>query len=219
MKRTAIYATFAAALLFTACGNETSEENTTEITADAEATGEGNEYEIVKEQSTVNWHGTKVTGEHRGEVKLESGQLTFDNNQLTGGKVVMDMTTITNADLTDEEQKQKLEGHLKSEDFFGVEKHPTATFEITGVSPIENAAAGSPNYNIQGNLTIKENTNSVSFPATIAKNNGVVNAKADMTIDRSKYDVRYGSETFFGSLGDKAISDDFTITLDITAKQ
>jgi polyisoprenoid-binding protein YceI len=219
MKRTAIYTTFAAALLFTACGNETSEENTTEIITEAEATGEGNTYEIVKEQSSVNWHGTKVTGEHRGEVKLESGQFTFANDQLTGGKVVMDMTSITNTDLTDQEQKQKLEGHLKSEDFFGVEKHPTATFEVTGVSPIENATAGSTNYNIQGNLTIKENTNPVSFPATITKGNGVINAKADMTVDRSKFDVRYGSETFFGNLGDKAISDNFTITLDITAKQ
>lgn len=219
MKKTAIYATFAAALFFTACGGETqtTTDETTAVTA--EATGEGETYQLVQEESNVNWHGTKVTGEHKGEIELESGELTVSGDQLTGGTIVMDMNTITNTDITAEEDNAKLVGHLKSDDFFGVEKYPTAKFEITGVSPIADAAAGQPNYNVQGNLTIKEKTEQVSFPAVVTMDNGMINAKADITIDRSKYDVRYGSETFFGSLGDKAISDEFTVSFDVTAKK
>ncbi|MDX5435802.1 MAG: YceI family protein, partial [Pontibacter sp.] len=82
-----------------------------------------------------------------------------------------------------------------------------------------NAAAGQPNYNVQGNLTIKEKTEQVSFPATVTMTDGAVSAKADVTVDRSKFDVRYGSETFFGNLGDKAISDEFTVSFDVTAKK
>lgn len=219
MKKTAIYATFVAALFFTACGGETqtTTDETTAVTA--EATGEGETYQLVQEESNVNWHGTKVTGEHKGEIELESGELTVSGDQLTGGTIVMDMNTITNTDITAEEDNAKLVGHLKSDDFFGVEKYPTAKFEITGVSPIADAAAGQPNYNVQGNLTIKEKTEQVSFPAVVTMDNGMINAKADITIDRSKYDVRYGSETFFGSLGDKAISDEFTVSFDVTAKK
>lgn len=222
MKRTAIYATFAAALFFSACSTEaeTTAEETTAVTTEATAaTGEGESYQIVEEQSNVNWHGTKVTGEHRGEIEIESGELTVAGDQLTGGTIVIDMNTITNSDIESEEDKGKLVGHLKSDDFFGVEKYPTAKFEITGASPIADAAAGQPNYNVQGNLTIKEKTEQVSFPATVTMADGAVSAKADVTVDRSKFDVRYGSETFFGNLGDKAISDEFTVSFDVTAKK
>lgn len=221
MKRTAMYASFAAALFLSACSSEaeTTAEETTTVTTEATATGEGETYQLVQEQSNVNWHGTKVTGEHRGEIDVKSGELTMANNQLAGGTIVIDMGTITNTDITAEEDNAKLVGHLKSDDFFGVEKYPTATFELTSASPIENAAAGEPNYNVQGNLTIKEKTEQVSFPATVAVGEGTVNAKADVTVDRSKFDVRYGSETFFGSLGDKAISDEFTVSFDVTAKK
>lgn len=221
MKRTAIYASLAAALFFTACGGETetTAEEATTATTETTATGEGETYQIVQEQSNVNWHGTKVTGEHRGAIEVESGELTVAGEQLTGGTIVIDMNTISNSDITAEEDNAKLVGHLKSDDFFGVEKYPTAKFEITGATPIANAAAGEPNYNVQGNLTIKDKTEQVSFPAVVNVDNGTVSAKADVTVDRSKFDVRYGSETFFGNLGDKAISDEFTVSFDVTAKK
>ncbi|WP_299759962.1 YceI family protein [uncultured Pontibacter sp.] len=220
MKRTAIYASFAAALFFSACSSETdtTAENTTAVTTEATAaTGDGEVYQIAQDQSSVNWHGTKVAGEHRGEIEVQSGELTVNGDQLTGGTILIDMNTITNTDIEAEEDNAKLVGHLKSDDFFGVEKYPTAKFEITGVSPIADAAAGEPNYNVQGNLTIKEKTEQVSFPAIVTAGNGSVKAKADVTVDRSKFDVRYGSETLLGDLGDKAISDEFTITFDVTA--
>ena len=222
MKKTAIYATFAAALFFTACGGETEAvEETTAVTTEeaAAATTEGEAYQIVQDQSNVKWHGTKVAGEHRGEIDLQGGELRVADNQLVGGNIVIDMTTITNTDITAAEDNANLVGHLKSDDFFGVEAHPTATFELVNASPIQNAAAGQPNYNVEGNLTIKGKTEPVSFPATVNIQNGTVNAKADVKVDRSKYDVRYGSETLLGELGDKAISDEFTVTFDVTAKQ
>lgn len=223
MKKTAIYATFAAALFFSACGGETEAvEETTAIATEevaAEAPVEGEAYALVLDQSNVKWHGEKVAGAHDGEIAVKDGQLLVADGELTGGEIVIDMTTITNTDLTAEEDNAKLVGHLKSDDFFGVEKHPTATFEITNATPIENAAAGAANYNVEGNLTIKGKTEPVSFPAVVVVENGTVNAKADVTVDRSKYDVRYGSETLLGELGDKAISDEFIVTFDVTAKQ
>ncbi|SFH24944.1 YceI family protein [Pontibacter chinhatensis] len=219
MKRTAIYASFAAALFFTACSSESNTAETTAVTSEAPAaaTGEGETYQIAQDQSSVKWHGTKVGGEHMGEIKVQSGELTVNGDQLTGGKIVIDMNSITNSDIEDAEYNGKLVGHLKSDDFFGVETYPTATFEITSISPIADAAAGAPNHNVEGNLTIKEKTEVVSFPAVVTVDNGTVNAKADVKVDRSKYDVRYGSETLLGELGDKAIADEFTITFDVTA--
>ncbi len=222
MKRTAIFASFVAALFFTACNTETTTTEGTTTVATEEAsttTGEGATYQIAADQSNVKWHGTKVTGEHMGEIDVQSGELVVNGDQLTSGTIVIDMNTITNSDITAEEDNQKLVGHLKSDDFFGVEKYPTAKFEITGASPIADAAVGEPNYNVSGNLTIKDKTEQVNFPATVTVNNGTVNAKADVKVDRSKFDVRYGSETFFGSLGDKAIHDEFTVTFDVTAQQ
>ncbi|GAB3193709.1 polyisoprenoid-binding protein YceI [Pontibacter aydingkolensis] len=219
MRKTTFYLSFIAALFLTACGGETSEttENT-EVATEATATEEGEVYQVAQGQSIVTWHGEKVLGKHEGEIKLQSGNVTVDsNNNLTGGEIVMDMRSITNKDLTDQEQNDKLVGHLKSDDFFGVETYPTAIFKITGVTPIADAAAGQPNHEVQGDLTIKDKTERISFPALITVSDNTVNAKADVTVDRSKFDVRFGSETFFGDLGDKAISDEFRLNLDITA--
>lgn len=227
MKKTAIYASFAAALLFTACNSNTAETaETTEITnaeatTDATATpAEGETYTVVAEESDVTWHGKKVvTGEHKGTIGLQDGELTVAGDQLTGGTLVIDMNTLANTDLTDAEDNGKLVGHLKSDDFFGVETYPTATFEITNVSPIAEAAAGQPNYNVEGNLTIKDKTNPVTFPATINVAGDAVTAQADVVVDRAKYDVRYGSNSFFDNLGDKAIADEFTVSFDLTAQK
>jgi len=222
MKKTAIYASFAAALMLTACNSSSTETEAAEtVTANENtaASAEGETYNVVAEKSSVTWNGKKVTGEHNGEIALESGSLTVAGDQLTGGTLVMDMKSISNKDLTNAEDNGKLVGHLKSDDFFGVEKYPTATFEITGVSPIAGAAAGQPNYNVAGALTIKDKTNPVTFPATVNVADGVVTAQADVTVDRTKYDIRYGSNSFFDNLGDKAINDEFTVTFDVTAQK
>ncbi|WP_018479691.1 YceI family protein [Pontibacter roseus] len=216
MKKTAILASFAAALMLTAfTGTKTQPTAATEVTAPAK----GRTYTVETSKSEVKWHAKKMTGEHMGDIALKSGQLNVDKNKVTGGTFVIDMTSISCSDVKDEGMNGKLVGHLKSDDFFGVEKHPTATFNVTELTPIAKAAAGQPNYNVKGNLTIKGITNPVTFPATITVKNGIATAKADVTVDRTKYDIRYRSSNFFENLGDKAIYDDFTVSLNVTAKQ
>lgn len=221
MKKVAILASLAATMVLTAfAGNTTKSDKTvatTEVAGPAKA--KGRVYNAVIEKSELTWNGKKVTGEHSGTIGLKSGNLTVNKDKVTGGKFVIDMNSIKVTDITDPEYNGKLVGHLKSDDFFGVEKFPTATFEIKALAPIAKAAAGKPNYKVNGLLTIKGITKPVQFPATITVKNGVATAKADVTINRAQYDVKYGSESFFGSLGDKAIMDDFTVSFNVTAKQ
>jgi polyisoprenoid-binding protein YceI len=220
MKKTAILASMAAALIFTACSdNNTTNTETNAVTTEALSADGGEAYAVVPAESELTWNGKKVGGEHSGNIDLQNGQLLVANEQVIGGEFTIDMTTITNTDLTDAKYNSDLVGHLKSDDFFGVEQHPTANFKINRVSPIANAAAGQPNYNVEGDLTVKGKTNPVSFPATVTVENGTASAKADVIIDRSKYDVQYGSKSFFPNIGDKMIDDNFTVSLDLTAKK
>lgn len=164
------------------------------------------------EQSEIKWNGKKVTGEHFGNINLASGSLIWNNDQISGGEFVIDMSSITCSDLTDAGTNAKLVNHLKSDDFFGVEKFPNAKFVITSINKDQDDT-----YNVTGDLTIKENTNEISFPAQINMQDKKLNATANITIDRSKYDVRYGSGSFFDNLGDKMIYDDFTLDLNLVA--
>lgn len=166
------------------------------------------------EESKVVWLGKKVTGEHAGHISLADGQLMFDGDKLTGGSFEMDMTTITNTNLEKEETNQKLVGHLKSDDFFGVEKFPKSTFVITNV---EEKKGGK--YHVQGDLTIKGITKSIDFPAQITMLDSKAVATAAITIDRSEFDVRFGSGSFFDNLGDKVIYDDFTLDITLVANK
>jgi polyisoprenoid-binding protein YceI len=161
------------------------------------------------EKSELKWLGKKVTGQHNGQIKLKSGELTVKDNKLTNGNFVIDMTSITCEDLTDAGYNQKLVGHLKSDDFFGVEKFPTATLKITDAATFTNNVA-----NVKGSLTIKGTTNPVEFAVT--KNGNTYVAK--VSVDRSKYDVRYGSGSFFQNLGDKAIDDIFTLEVKLVVE-
>jgi len=165
------------------------------------------------EKSVIKWEGYKVTGKHNGTVALKDGNLQFEDGQLTGGSFAMDMTSITVLDLTGN-YKAKLEGHLKSDDFFGVEKYPTAKFEITRV-----VSRGMPgDYKIEGDLTVKGITKPIRFNATVTEENGVQVAKADMKLDRTDYNVRYGSGSFFDNLGDKTIYDEFDLSVELVAR-
>ncbi|HAH57944.1 MAG TPA: hypothetical protein DCL86_07335 [Bacteroidales bacterium] len=168
------------------------------------------------DKSTISWEGSKPTGKHHGTIDLKEGKLILMDGKLAGGKFVIDMTSITNEDLTDPEQNQKLVNHLKSEDFFHVEKHPVSTFEITAVTPVENGGAN--DYNVTGNLTMKDISKSVSFPATIEVTDDSVNAKTPpFIIDRSHWNVQFGSRTFFKDLQDKFINDEITLTIHLVA--
>ncbi|SMG35962.1 YceI family protein [Arenibacter troitsensis] len=165
-----------------------------------------NEVKQVKTtESTVTWKGYKVTGSHHGTIALKSGSLIFDGDKLTGGEFVVDMPTLVSNDLQGE-YKGKLEGHLKSDDFFGVDAHPTSKLVFTSVK-----ATGKNSYEVTGDLTIKGKTNPVTFDISIYGNK----ATATMKVDRSLYDVKYGSGSFFDNLGDKTIYDEFDLVVDL----
>ena len=156
--------------------------------------------------SNIHWLGEKVTGQHEGNLSLKSGSLILTDGEVTGGSFVVDMNSMTCTDL-EGEYAGKLIGHLKSDDFFGVENFSEATLTFTAVE-----AKGNGVYAVTGDFTIKGKTNPASFDLTVNDNG----ATAKVVIDRSKYDIRYGSNTFFDNLGDKAIYNEFK--LDVTLK-
>ncbi|WP_336093947.1 YceI family protein [Leeuwenhoekiella sp. CH_XMU1409-2] len=155
--------------------------------------------------SSITWVGKKVTGKHSGTIDLKDGFFEMENGSITGGEFVIDMNSIACTDL-EGDSKGQLEGHLKSDDFFGVENHPTAKLVIT------NAVKDGNSYTVTGDLTIKETTAPISFDLQQAGDNFTTT----LTIDRSKYNVRYGSGSFFDNLGDKTIYDDFTLDINLS---
>ncbi|HKK77327.1 MAG TPA: YceI family protein [Saprospiraceae bacterium] len=174
-------------------------------------------YKVDASNSQVEWLAKKVTGQHNGSVALEEGNLEYTDGRLSGGKFVVDMTSITVLDLQGN-MKGKLEGHLKSPDFFAIEEFPTATFEITKVVP-----RGVPGeYKVEGDLTVKGITKEITVPIIKMEESedGIKTVEAiNLTLDRTDFDVRYGSGTFFSNLGDKTIYDDFELTINVVANK
>ncbi len=154
-------------------------------------------------KSTINWVGKKVTGAHEGTIALKEGALIFKGKKVAGGNFTVDMTTINTTDL-DGKGKANLDGHLKSDDFFGVEKFPTATLVFKSIGEKGNGV-----YAVTADLTIKGKTESIKFDLTVAGNTATTTLK----VDRTKYDIKYGSGSFFSDLGDKTIYDDFDLTV------
>lgn len=168
-------------------------------------------YKVDVAQSTLTWVGKKLTGSHNGTIALQSGNLLADGKKLTGGNFVIDMTTIKDAD-----KSARLEGHLKADDFFGVDKFANSTFVIKKV-----AAATGSQVNVTGDLTIKGITNSITFAADIVWNaDGSITATAGkILVDRTKYGIKYRSKGMFPDVGDKMIYDDFELSIKLVAKK
>jgi len=165
--------------------------------------------EVDTQNSKVEWLGKKVTGEHSGTIQLKEGFVQMKNDQLVGGEFIIDMNTIVNTDIEDADYKAKLEGHLKSEDFFGVENHPTAMLVIKEATAFKDNKAS-----VTAHLTIKDITLPIEFEVEKGENKML----ATVVVDRSKYDVKYGSGSFFEGLGDKMIYDDFTLMVSLSLK-
>jgi len=164
------------------------------------------EKEDVKiKDSALTWVGSKVTGSHEGTIKLKSGYLTLDNNDLVGGEFVIDMTTIVCTDLSGK-GKAGIESHLKSDDFFGVDKFPTASLTILDVKK-----KGLGQYQVNANITIKGMTQEIMFDAEIKEKS----AKAKLVIDRTEFGIIYKSGNFFEELADKAIYDEFEMSIEL----
>ncbi|WP_034041033.1 YceI family protein [Wocania ichthyoenteri] len=196
----------------TGCKDKAKEANTkeAETVATTEATAE--KYTANITESTIEWKGFKPTGTHTGTINLENGVLNLTDGKINSGTFLIDMKSIEVTDIPKEDEYNgKLVGHLKNADFFDVEKYPSAAFEITGLSEAEGKTM------LSGNLTLKETKNNVTFPVMVTNTDGAVTLTSEtFTIDRSKWNVKYGSKSFFDDLGDKFINDD--IELKITVK-
>ena len=162
------------------------------------------------EKTAITWMGKKPTGEHKGTVNLKSGYVLNDHGSINSGKFIIDMTSLANTDLESVEMKEKLEGHLHSPDFFNTSEFPEAILEITKIKPLE-GTEGMTNTAV-ANLTIKGITHAIEIPSNISYEKNSMFVYCEFVFDRSKWDIKYGSRSFFDSLGDKFIYDEIAIS-------
>jgi polyisoprenoid-binding protein YceI len=174
-------------------------------------------YVVNPAQSKIEWNGRKMTGSHTGTVNIQEGYLLAQKGKIVSGRFEIDMTSIKNTDITDPSGNMRLTGHLKSADFFDVGHYQTALLAIKRILPYQ--GEGQATHNITGDLTIKGITNEITFPATMHLGKNGITGTAEFDIDRTKWDIRYGSKTFFESIGDKAIFDDIHFKVSITASE
>ncbi len=171
-------------------------------------------YTVDLSKSTISWEAKKLVGGHAGFIDLTSGNLVFNGKKLTGGGFAASMTSLKVMD-GGTKPNPGLDKHLKSDDFFGVEKFPASNFVIKKVE------GNGANVNVTGDLTIKGITNSITFPATITWNaDKTISANADkIEIDRTKYGIQYRSKSIFSDIGDRMIEDNFTLAVKLVAKK
>ena len=155
--------------------------------------------------SNIKWTGSQISGKsHFGSLKFKTGNITIKNNVVESGVFVVDMTSLSVDDL-EGRGKKSLEGHLNSDDFFSVESFPTSSLAISS-----GKQSGPSSFDVSGTLTIKGVSQRVSFSLNLEENNS---ASAKLTFDRSKFNVRYGSGSFFENLGDKLILDNIDLEI------
>ncbi|MCC5944241.1 MAG: YceI family protein [Bernardetiaceae bacterium] len=190
-------------------------------TSDATTLPDG-QMAINTETSVIKWMGDKVVGDgHDGTIQIKEGSLTVEGGNLVAGNFVIDMTSIKNMDIEDQEQNAKLVGHLSSDDFFNVEKYPTAKFTVTSVeahdgSEVKGSNTEGATHKITGDLTIRDKTAPVTFLANVSGGD-VITAKGNVTIDRTQWDVKYGNEGIADLAKDKMIKNDIVLDIEITA--
>lgn len=172
-------------------------------------------YRVNKEASTVTWNATKVTGEHSGTVGIQNGTLSVTEGQLVAANIIVDMQSIACTDL-EGEWGTKLVGHLNSEDFFHVSEHKTSSFTLRDITPLTKAE-GDATHSVTGDFTIRGITKSVTFNARVTENNSELTIAGSAVLDRSQFEVKYGSGSFFDDLGDNLIHDNFTVGFNLVA--
>lgn len=163
-------------------------------------------FQIQQNSSTVNWTGKKVLGLHTGSINIAHGFIEIIDNAIIGGEIVIDMSSILVTDIADKKTHDEFLGHLQNDDFFSINSFKTAQLTITGSKLIKTNT-----FKIDGNLTIKDITHPVSFIATVDVLTDFLHALGEMVIDRTLYNIRYGSGKFIANLGDKLIYDEFVL--------
>ncbi len=179
----------------------------------------GTNFAVDNQKSTLLWIGTKPVGKHDGIFPISTGTLSVADNNITGGRFDIDMANLKVLD--GGKGNEKLQGHLKSGDFFDVTKYPNAKFEITSVAAgvatdPKDLVMKDATHTVTGNLTLKDSTKSVTFPAKVRMNGNSLIADADFNIDRTQWGVVYGNDK---SLGDKFIRPEVNIKLHIEANK
>ena len=169
------------------------------------------------ENSDIDWIGRKVTGEHSGTLNLSDGFVIWNGKSITGGKITFDMTSIKNTDIESPEWKQKLENHLKAEDFFHTDSFPHAILEIKRQTTIieENKTI---RKGVLADLTIRGMTHEIKFPFVLTQSKNILTGDGSVVIDRTLYNIQYKSGKFFDDLEDHLIYDDFTVQFRVQTK-
>ncbi len=216
----------AAAVITASCASGGGEKTEAKAAVEKNDAGFDKIFKVQNDQSMIAWEGYKPTGQHNGTLSISAGELMVKEGQLTGGKFSFDMNSITVLDLTDPEWNGKLTGHLKSADFFEVEAHPKATFEITGIQAIDNPVIDPakekgdiiPTHAITGNLTMKGITKSITFNARVDKTDNMVTAESNMFfIDRTEWNIQYKSKKISAKFKDDFINDEMGIKLKVVS--
>jgi polyisoprenoid-binding protein YceI len=170
-------------------------------------------YKVDVAASAITWHATRVTGEHTGTVGLLNGYMSVEDGHLIAANVIANMETIACTNLQGE-WDDKLIGHLMSEDFFHVDEHKTSAFSLRELKATPD---GNVTHSVTGNFTIRGITQSVTFPAIVTEEDGTLSIQGEVMLDRSQFDVKYGSGSFFDNLGDNLIHDNFTVGFNLVA--
>ncbi len=215
MKNFNIVLLFISLGLLAACNSKPAGEEASTSKAGKAAAATGKSYQVNTSNSTITWTGSKIGGDHTGTLKLSNGSIAVEDGKVTGGSFTIDMNSLKNTDLPAEKQGD-LEGHLKNEDFFDVPKYPQSKFEITKITSVSGDPAAS--HLVYGNLTVKDVTKQVGFKTKInVSAAGVQVTSPPFTIDRTAFNIKYGSNKFFDNLKDKAINDNISLQLNIAA--
>ncbi len=202
-------------LTLSACSKEINQPEVPVFNTDAnmsveDAKLEDGNYLVLTDESQVSWYGQKILGaNHSGQVDIKSGNLEIKDANLSGGAFILDMTSISS-----DEDIEALVKHLKSDDFFDVDNYQEASLTITGAELMDNS-----NYNINADLVIKDISVPINFEVNIKQDNGLVVAMSDFVIDRTLWNIRYGSGEFFKDLGDAAIEDEIGFKVYLTAQK
>ncbi|WP_111683495.1 YceI family protein [Winogradskyella tangerina] len=198
---------------FSSCNDKAKEAETTEAEEAAVAEASAVMFKADTEKSTIEWKGFKPTGSHNGTIGIAKGVVNVNDGTIESGNFIIDMSTIKVTDIpAEEEGNAKLTGHLTSADFFDVATYPQATFEVTGIETVDGKAM------LSGNLTMKDATNNIKIPvSTSIDGDNMTLTSETFTIDRSKWNIKYGSKSFFDSLGDNFINDDIELKVNLVA--
>ncbi|WP_346857377.1 YceI family protein [uncultured Draconibacterium sp.] len=176
--------------------------------------GEGTVYEVDKRSSVVHWSGSGLAGRHTGYVLIGSSSFKTQKDKLVEGHVELDLNTIDCRNYEFQDWNEQLVDHLKSDDFFAVDKYPSAEFSLTTIEKTEDPMV----YTIKGELGLKGITNDISFPARIHISNDKLLVLGTASIDRTQWGIKFASGRFFKNLGDELINDEIEIEFELVAK-